>query len=100
MGYKVINKNAIVNPKKNIVIDTIFFFNTLESAEEYVKFSHELGSEKHIEKMTKDEECKFNFTIPLNYQIPHMTITRPYAVTKNQPYWIQTSELVMPNNNI
>lgn len=106
MGYKVVNKNALINKKKNIVIDTIFFFNNLDNAKEYLelcKTFKSFGKKKldeeeipMIEPMTEEEQRKFSFEIPLNYQIPHKTITRPYTIKPNEPYWVQTNELLMP----
>lgn len=109
MGYKVINKNAIVAKKDNTTTDTIFYFLELDEAKEYLKAVNEftefnkksdtsstLPNEHILEPMTKEEEKKFSFRIPAPYQIPHKTITRPLSINDNEPYWVTTKELLLP----
>lgn len=101
MGYKVTNKNAIIGKKKNTVTDTVFFFPTIELAQEYYDsvlnspFNGEM-KEHILEPMTEEEVEKFGFTIPLNFQIPHKMIIRPLIIPENEPYWVETKELLMP----
>lgn len=101
MGYKVTNKNAIIGKNTSTITDTVFFFSTLEQAEEYYDmvcnstFNTE-ESEHILEVMTEEEEEKFSFQIPLSYQIPHKMIVRPLVVPQNEPYWVETKELLMP----
>lgn len=101
MGYKVTNKNAIVGKNTNTITDTIFFFPSLELAQEYydsVKNSTFNGdmTEHILEPMTDEEEEKFGFIIPLSYQIPHKMIVKPLIIPENEPYWVETKELLMP----
>ena len=115
MGYKVTNIAAIVSEEKNLVMDTIFFFQTKEAAEEYyqlvisadekfpTKKVRVLKAEHILKPMTADENKKFNFAIPatpINMTIPHKTIKRPLVIPENEPHWIETQELVWPNKKL
>lgn len=105
-GYKVTNKNAIVSENKTT--DTVFFFQDLISATEYYNticgfdtscdIKQCLEKEHILEPMSPEEEEKFNFKIPLNYQIPHKMITKPIFINEKEPYWVEIRELLMPKN--
>lgn len=107
MGYRVYNKNAMIG--KDTVMDTIFYFETKEEAIEYVlskkkfnEFQTDICEDEKkyinmIEKMTNEEEEKFSFRIPGSFQIPHKVIVKPTEIPTDEPYWIETKELVLPN---
>lgn len=113
MGYKVINKNVIVNPKDNIVMDNVFFFQTKEEAEDYVNaqksfYKHgntrKIGAcEMIIEQCTKEEDEKYVFdqyheTInPNDFKVPNLVIERPLQIAKGVPYWVTKRELLVSN---
>lgn len=108
MGYKVYNRNAIIG--EDTITDTIFYFETKEEAIDYVLSKKSFNEFKTnvcedekkyiemIEKMTDEEKEKFSFKIPGNFQIPHKIIVRPLEIPKDEPYWIETKELLLPDN--
>lgn len=104
MGWKVTNKNAIVNQKENKVIDTVFFFETKEEALEYIEVNKkysEFSKEKDecqniLEEMT-EEDGRFGFYEPGDMRIPHKMIIKPIDINPDEPYWVETKELVWPS---
>ena len=106
--WKVININAIVNEKNNIATDTIFFFQTYEEAEDYMKMckkfqnaSKNKNREQILKECTEEEEFKYGFEQydeiqnPNNLKIPNIVIEHPINVPIGVPYWVTTRELWM-----
>ena len=111
MGYKVINKNVVVNEKDNMVMDNIFFFQTKEDAEEYVtarmnfynsRKPKGMGTDEMIiEECTAEEDEKYVFdqyhekANPNDLKIPNVVIERPLQIIKGVPYWVTKRELLV-----
>ena len=111
MGYKVTNKNVIINEKKNVVMDNVFFFQTREEAEDYVRARESFynrsdnkkicPTEMLIEECTPEEDERYVFdqyheTInPNDFKIPNVVIERPLEVIKGVPYWVTRKELLV-----
>lgn len=112
--WKVINKNAVVNEEKNIAIDNVFFFNTIEAAHEYINACNmfcEFGKkrskndirEQVLLECTKEEEEKYGFDQyneeynPTDLKVPNIMIERPIVVQVGVPYWVTTRELCVYN---
>lgn len=110
MGYKITNKNVITNQGKNIVMDNVFYFQTMEQAEEYIlaqKAFHELTKVKKndvaatIEECTPEEDERYLFDQyneqynPNDMKLPNVVIERPIEIPKGIPYWVTRRELLI-----
>ena len=111
MGYKVTNRNAIVNLQKNIAMDNVFFFQTKDQAEDYVRacedFQNLSTSNKNhhtemvIEECTTEENEKYVFNQyhsefnPDDVKVPNIVIERPIEIVKGVPYWTTRRELTV-----
>lgn len=88
MGYKVTNKKAFINEEKNVIVDTIFFFETEKELNRYISlqeaYNGRPGEHGEVEVMTAEEESLYNFS---SQGIPHIVIERPLFVNPGEPYW-------------
>lgn len=108
MGYKVTNKNVVVNRDKNTALDNVFFFRDIVDAEEYildcVKFHASTGKDVPppvLEKCTPEEDEKYLFSQyheefnANGMKLPNIVIERPITIEPGLPYWVRTSELLI-----
>lgn len=106
MGFKVVNKNVVVNREKNMVMDNIFYFKTKAEAEDYIEaqksfYASEVASV--IEECTEEEDAKYIFSQyhetynPNDMQIPNVVIERPLEICQGVPYWVVKRELLLNN---
>lgn len=111
MGYKVTNRNVVINQKTNTVMDNIFYFQTREEAEEYIlaqknfyefsKVKKIVSSDMTIEECTAEENKRYLFNQynekynPNDMKIPNVVIERPIEIAKGVPYWVTRRELLI-----